>query len=239
MKKPLKLTKVQPIVDAARAAGLKVVSFLLLGLPGESEESMRTTAAFAEKTGFDWNVISLILPLPGTEIYDDMIKQGKVIDYVDLEKYASPVDGTSDLPADQLISLRVELNDMLNFEQNYNLTRGNIHVAIGYFDEMTLRYPGLAKMHHFLGLAKYKNCDPYGALESFRRAAEIESKKYNSADWVRSLESHLENASPTDTHLPEEMENELRYIYGHISREVRATSPAPAHRRYAAGLAEV
>jgi radical SAM superfamily enzyme YgiQ (UPF0313 family) len=239
MKKPLKLTKVQPIVDAARAAGLKVVSFLLLGLPGESEENMRTTAAFAWETGFDWNVLSLILPLPGTEIYRDMIEQGKIVDYVDLEKYASPANGVSDLPTEQLIDLRVELNHMLNFEQNYNLTRGNIFVAIDYFEEMTLRYPGLAKMHHFLGLAKYKNCDPRGALESFHCATEIESKKYNSADWVRSLESHLENASSTDTYLPEEMENELGYAYGHISQEVRTTSTEPTHRRYAAGLAEV
>jgi hypothetical protein len=94
-------------------------------------------------------------------------------------------------------------------------------------------------MHHFLGLAKYKNCDPHGALESFRRAAEIESKEYNSVDWVQSLKSYLENASSTDTYLPEEMENELGYAYGHISQEVRTTSTAPAHRRYAAGLAEV
>jgi radical SAM superfamily enzyme YgiQ (UPF0313 family) len=239
MKKPLKLTKVQPIVNAARDAGLKVVSFLLLGLPGETEENIRTTAAFALETGFDWNVLSLILPLPVTAIYNDMIEQGKIIDYVDLEKYASPIDGTSDLPTEQLIDLRVELNDMLNFEQNYNMTRGNLHIALGYFEEMTLRYPGLSKSHHFLGLAKYKNGDPRGALESFLRAAEIESKKYNSADWVQSLESHLKNASSTDTYLPEEMENELRYAYGHISQEVKAASPAPAHRRYAAGLAEV
>jgi hypothetical protein len=127
---------------------------------------------------------------------------------------------------------------MLNFEQNYNLTRGNIHVAIGYFDEMMLRYPGLAKMHHFLGLAKYKNCDPHGALEAFRHAAKIESKKYNSVDWVRSLESHFENSPSADTYLSEEAENGLDYTYGHISQEVRVTSKAPAHRRYAAGLVE-
>jgi len=239
MKKPLKLTKVQPIVDAARSEGIKVMSYLLLGLPGESEENMRTTAAFALEVGFDWNAISLVLPLPGTEIYRDMIKQGKVIDYVNMVKYALPVDGTSDLPAEQLINLRVELNDMLNFEQNYNLTRGKIHVAIGFFEEMISRYPSFAKMHHFLGLAKYKNCDLYGALESFHHAAEIDSKKYNSVDWVQSLESYLKNSSSADTYLPEELENKLGYIYGHISQKVRETGEAPVHRRLKAGLVEV
>jgi hypothetical protein len=168
-----------------------------------------------------------------------MIKQGKIIDYVDLEKYASPVDGTSDLPADQLIDLRVELNDMLNFEQSYNLTKGNIYVAIDYFKELSLRYPSLVKMHHFLGLAKYKVCDPHGALESFRRAAGIESEKYNSVDWVQSLESHFKNPSSADTYLPEELENRLGYTYGHTSREVKETSKPLVQRRHVAGLMEI
>ena len=137
---------------------------------------------------------------------------------------------------EKLIDLRVELNDMLNFEQNYNLTRGNILVAIGFFKEMASRYSNFAKMHHFLALAKYKNCDPHGALESFRHAAEIDSKKYNSMDWVQSLESHFKNSSSKDTYLPEEVENRLGYIYGHISQKVRAPNEAPAHRHLKAGL---
>lgn len=216
MKKPLKLSKVAPVLEAAREVDLKCVSFLLLGLPGESEENMRNTAEFALEMGFDWNVISLVLPLPGTQIYRDLVARGEHIDYVDLEKYASPRNGVSDILAERLVDLRVEFNDMLNFEQNYNLTRGNVTVAIDYFAELAYRYPGISKMHHYLGIAIYKSGDLEGALDSFRQAGEDNDRKLNSAEWATALHAFLEAAPSHGPCLSVDVEQKLGYAYGHI-----------------------
>lgn len=65
MRKPYRHKHIKPIIEAARQAGIRVAAFLLLGIPGESVDQMRRTGEFAEELGFDWNHISLVMPVPG------------------------------------------------------------------------------------------------------------------------------------------------------------------------------
>jgi len=214
MKKPLKLTKVAKVVKSAREAGLRVVSFLLMGLPGETEQSMRMTADLAEEIGFDWNVISMVLPLPGTQIYEDLSDRGIKFDYEDYIRYTLPVEGVSTIPSEKLIALREEMNNRINFAQNYNLTRGDIDIAIDRFEDLSVQYPNLPKMHYYLGLAKYTKGEINGSLRSFERSLDLDNSYKNSSEWVRELRNLIEsNGQENSNYLPESVENSLNYTY--------------------------
>ena len=64
-------TRHQAGIDALRAAGLKVEVFLMIGLPGESEASVRRTIEFAARCGADGIALSVYRPYPGTAVWND------------------------------------------------------------------------------------------------------------------------------------------------------------------------
>ncbi|MFQ6043488.1 MAG: B12-binding domain-containing radical SAM protein [Candidatus Poribacteria bacterium] len=57
-------------IRALRVAGLKVVPFFMVGLPGESEKSVRRTVEFAMRCGADEICLSLYRPYPGTAVWN-------------------------------------------------------------------------------------------------------------------------------------------------------------------------
>jgi len=74
------LSKARPGFTAARhlegicnvrAAGIQIVPFFILGLPGESQASVRRTVEFTKKTGVDEVCLNILRPYPGTAIWRD------------------------------------------------------------------------------------------------------------------------------------------------------------------------
>ncbi len=57
-------------VQAAHAAGITTVGYFMLGLPGETTESLRETIDFAASLPLDWAKFALTLPLPGTPLWE-------------------------------------------------------------------------------------------------------------------------------------------------------------------------
>ena len=194
MKKPLILKKARRVVKEAREAGMRCVSFLLMGMPGETIEQMQNTVDFAEEIGFDWNIISMVLPLPGTEIHRDLIAGGHSFDFADLERYTLPVEGVSTISSETLSEFRENANNRLNFEKNYNLTHGDPRLAIKDFKELSIRYEFLPKVWYFLGLAYEKINDIDNAKLAFLKANSIDPKYKDVSSRIsnknQSLESH-------------------------------------------------
>ena len=176
MKKPLVLKKARRVVKEAREAGMRCVSFLLMGMPGETIQQMQNTVDFAEEIGFDWNVISMVLPLPGTEINRDLIAEGHSFNFYDLERYTLPVEGVSNISSDKLSEFRENANNRLNFEKNYNLTRGDARMALKDFKRLSLRYEFLPKVWYHLGLAYEKLNDFDNAKLAFLKTHSIDPK---------------------------------------------------------------
>lgn len=65
-------------VAAAKAAGLEISAFFMLGLPGETKEMTKQTIDFALSLDIDFAKFAITIPLPGSELYDDLVKQGKI-----------------------------------------------------------------------------------------------------------------------------------------------------------------
>ena len=56
-------------VTAAHAAGITTVGYFMLGLPGETLQSLQATIDFACSLPLDWAKFALTLPLPGTPLW--------------------------------------------------------------------------------------------------------------------------------------------------------------------------
>jgi anaerobic magnesium-protoporphyrin IX monomethyl ester cyclase len=60
----------------ARAAGLKNWGYFIIGLPGETEETIRETIDFSKKLPLDIALFHVAAPYPGTPFFFEVVKEG-------------------------------------------------------------------------------------------------------------------------------------------------------------------
>jgi anaerobic magnesium-protoporphyrin IX monomethyl ester cyclase len=85
MKKKITTAQARRAVLAAKAAGLKVGAFFIIGYPGESNKTVLDTVRFASGLPLDYLSFTLPYPIPGTPLYE------RVKDYgVSIEDWEEP-----------------------------------------------------------------------------------------------------------------------------------------------------
>ena len=70
MKKRITTSQAQHAVITAKAAGLKVGAFFIVGYPGESSKTVLDTVRFASALPLDYLSFTMPYPIPGTPLYD-------------------------------------------------------------------------------------------------------------------------------------------------------------------------
>ena len=83
IKKNLKLDKVLEVTKMFKKYGIKVYGNFMVGLPGDNGESMQRTIDFAIKMNPDVANFMITIPLPGTELYDSVKKDGIIFEDLD------------------------------------------------------------------------------------------------------------------------------------------------------------
>jgi len=78
MRKDLDLDAFPETVARIRAAGLKVHGFFIVGYPGETRQDMAETSRFIRKCRFNLLFISNFQPLPGTPVYEELVRSGEI-----------------------------------------------------------------------------------------------------------------------------------------------------------------
>jgi len=63
-------------VRIAKAAGIKVAGHFVLGLPGETKESLDKTLALAKRLPLDFEQFYCAVPFPGSRLYDEAREKG-------------------------------------------------------------------------------------------------------------------------------------------------------------------
>jgi anaerobic magnesium-protoporphyrin IX monomethyl ester cyclase len=78
IKKGFTLAQAEKAVEMCRAAGMQAHASFILGLPGETEETLAATLAFAERLGRRglFYGFHLLAPFPGTEVRDQAAAYG-------------------------------------------------------------------------------------------------------------------------------------------------------------------
>lgn len=105
--KGLKIETVRKAVESAKNAGLEVWGFFMIGLPGETRETVEKTANLAIELGLDVAKFYITTPMPGTKLFE-MWKGLKYIRDFDWSKYSfysSPVYETPNMSAQELTEL--------------------------------------------------------------------------------------------------------------------------------------
>lgn len=92
IKKGITLEQVQNAVKWAKKAKLEVAGYFMIGLPGETKETMQQTIDFAKSLNLDLAKISITIPLPATELFNELNKKNliKTTNWEDFKFYSSP-----------------------------------------------------------------------------------------------------------------------------------------------------
>jgi radical SAM superfamily enzyme YgiQ (UPF0313 family) len=91
--KRIDLDTIRQAFRDAKAAGVETIGFFILGLPGETEETMERTIRFAIELDPLVANFSMMTPFPGTAVYEQVKREGKLLmesweDYVFFEGQA-------------------------------------------------------------------------------------------------------------------------------------------------------
>ena len=78
IKKAINTDQAIEAVKLARKHDIQVLTYFMLGLPGETLEDMRETIRFAKRLDPDYATFSVTVPYAGTEMYHDGLAQGVI-----------------------------------------------------------------------------------------------------------------------------------------------------------------
>lgn len=79
--KRITLEQVRQAVAWTAAAGIRSKGYFMLGLPGDTEETMERTIQFATELDLDDAMFSLTTPFPGTRMWDDLVAKRPEIEF--------------------------------------------------------------------------------------------------------------------------------------------------------------
>ena len=76
--KSISLKQIEQVFQLTKKAGMTIRGFFMLGLPGETPEESRATINFAKKLNPLWAQFTITVPYPGTKMYEELDRQGKI-----------------------------------------------------------------------------------------------------------------------------------------------------------------
>jgi len=106
--KGITLEEVRQAVRNAKALGFETWCFFMLGLPGDTRDTIRKTIDFAVSLDPDVVKFHIFKPFPGSEIFAQLKAQGLILDF-DTEKYgihSFPVHRTQELSPEDIFALQ-------------------------------------------------------------------------------------------------------------------------------------
>lgn len=91
IRKPLDLKKIKPLVRAMRKLDIEVETFFVVGMPGESEDSLKRTFQFARELDADATHYFFANPMPGTKLWEiceenDYFREGFSLEKIRVER---------------------------------------------------------------------------------------------------------------------------------------------------------
>lgn len=109
-RKHITLQQSRDAIRWTRAAGLKSMAYFILGLPGETRETIEETKRFAREINPDYVNFHVATPFPGTDLYETAKRNGWLTstDWSDYEEEGSAVMRTEQLTAEDLIRAQRE-----------------------------------------------------------------------------------------------------------------------------------
>lgn len=105
-RKNIRLEKIQDTFKLAKKLKLETWAFFMFGLLGETKETIQETINFAKKLDPDIAKFHILKPYPGTEIYNELKKNGLLLteEYSCYGIHTLPVHKLPDLTAEEILN---------------------------------------------------------------------------------------------------------------------------------------
>ena len=99
IKKQLTIAQVEQAVANTKAAKIESIGLFMLGLPGDTKETMRKTIDISKRLPFAFAQFAITTPFPGSELYYDLVRENKIDPYAwdQYSQYASLSSGKEEL----------------------------------------------------------------------------------------------------------------------------------------------
>ncbi len=86
IQKRITLDQVRMAVKTAKENKIKTTCFVLIGLPGDTQESIKETIDFIKELDPDLALIGIVVPCPSTPLYENLERENKLL-YREWDKY--------------------------------------------------------------------------------------------------------------------------------------------------------
>jgi anaerobic magnesium-protoporphyrin IX monomethyl ester cyclase len=86
LKKGITPSGVEKAIDILKKNNIKIIGYLMIGDPDETDEQMKDYPTYATKIGVDKIMLAIQTPHPGSQFFKDLEKDGTITSY-DWEKY--------------------------------------------------------------------------------------------------------------------------------------------------------
>jgi len=115
--KNITIEQIKSAFKWAEEAGINTVGFFMVGNPMETEKEIKNTIRLIKDINADYFIANLLIPYPGSRLYDDMLKSGEMKeDYwreLTIKGRAKPTPlANTRVPAPRLIGMRNCINRM-------------------------------------------------------------------------------------------------------------------------------
>jgi len=196
VRKPVILDQMPDIIKMIRKYdNTYVTGFFVLGFPFETKEQINQTLDISSKLDLDWRVFSIFQPFPGTDLYDECIKDGFIDKNLDFEKLSLRNAQISTPNFDkeylQKVSYLANLKD--NFLNNRNLAYGDIDQAINDFKWVIKKVPKHGIAHYCLGRAYLKKGLIDDAAAEMQKAKSIVMEDEKNKSYFKHFKIDLDN----------------------------------------------
>jgi radical SAM superfamily enzyme YgiQ (UPF0313 family) len=125
------------LIETITAAGIDVASEMIVGVDSDTLESLRATVDFVTRSRIVAPKFYLLTPIPGTELFDDMKEQGRILtDDLLAMTSSSPIITHPHMTTEELGAIYWEIYDRL-YTMNAILRRTILH---RYFPRAPRRY---------------------------------------------------------------------------------------------------
>ncbi len=137
MRKPGTLAMAKKAVAALHRVGILAVCNILIGLPGETPDSIEAGVRYLLQTDINWFQCFVTAPLPGSELWDICAAN----DYFTtpdpfVMDFKKCVIRTPDFDPEYIEHKVYEMNLRLNFLNNYDMRSGNFAGALTIFERI-------------------------------------------------------------------------------------------------------
>jgi len=78
LKKGITIEGIEKAIEMTKKAGIGVLGYFMMGIPGETEREIKETINFAKSLDVDFALFSIATPYPGTELYQIAQSLGKI-----------------------------------------------------------------------------------------------------------------------------------------------------------------